>query len=185
MYIKRRGLVHSAPSRKTQTREPESEQRESSGFGHAYQGCDEVRVGFASSTVVPMDQDLSEIVDVNAELESDKRLQRIGWGNEGIKVLHRGAVPQEGAEPPTTQPGGGRDLRARPRCALPGAAALQALRPSRREYSDCVDDPASFRHAALIHPPSFKASRERFMVSIPWQPLEELLRAHYSELELT
>ena len=78
-----------------------------------------------------MDQDLSEIVDVNAELESDKRLQRIGWGNEGIKVLHRGAVPQEGAEPPTTQPGGGRDLRARPRCALPGAAALQALRPSR------------------------------------------------------
>ena len=28
--------------------------------------------------------------------ESDKRLQRIGWVNEGIEVLHRRAVPQEG-----------------------------------------------------------------------------------------
>ena len=51
---------------------------------------------FASSTVEPIGQDLSEIVDVNAFNESDIRLQRISWVNEGIEVLHRRAVPQEG-----------------------------------------------------------------------------------------
>ena len=51
---------------------------------------------FASSTVEPIGQDLSEIVDVNAADESDKRLQRIGWVNEVIEVLQRRAVPQEG-----------------------------------------------------------------------------------------
>ena len=53
--------------------------------------------GFASSTVDAIGQDLSAIVDVNAVNESDKRLQRIGWVNEGIEVLHRRAVPEEGA----------------------------------------------------------------------------------------
>ena len=51
---------------------------------------------FASSTVEAIGQDLSAIVDVNAVLESDKRLQRIGWVNEGIEVLQRRAVPEEG-----------------------------------------------------------------------------------------
>ena len=50
----------------------------------------------ASSTVEPIGQDLSEIVDVNALKESDKGLQRIGWVNEGIEIVQRRAVPQEG-----------------------------------------------------------------------------------------
>ena len=52
---------------------------------------------FASSTVRAIGHDLSAIVDVNALNESDKRLQRIGWVNEGIEVLQRRAVPEEGA----------------------------------------------------------------------------------------
>lgn len=52
---------------------------------------------FGSSTVEPIDQDLSEIIDVDGELESDKWLQRVGWVNEGIKVLKRRAVPEESA----------------------------------------------------------------------------------------
>ena len=53
-------------------------------------------MNFASSTVGSTHQDLSTIVDINAEIESDKRLQRIGWVNEVIEIPHRGAVPQEG-----------------------------------------------------------------------------------------
>ena len=50
------------------------------------------------SAVEPLRQDLPEIVEVNALTESDKRLQRIGWGNEGNEVVHRRAVPQEGVK---------------------------------------------------------------------------------------
>ena len=62
-------------------------------------------MGFAGSTVEPIGQDLSEIVDVNAGYESDKRLQRIGWVNEGIEVVQRGAVPQEGVRRSPSLPG--------------------------------------------------------------------------------